>query len=79
VCRNVIDFLSPVAELAKRGNRRGDGGGGGEGSQRRSQSQTSWLSKFCHNYASLAAIVNFKKETCQVAIGGAECGKSGRV
>jgi len=27
MCRNVIDFLGPVAELAKRGNRRGDGEG----------------------------------------------------
>lgn len=50
-----------------------------------SRSQTTRRSEFSHNYASLAAaaaaaasaIVNFKKETCQVPQEGAE--QEGRV
>lgn len=70
MCRNVIDFL---AELRK--EQRVEGG-------KASRSQTTRRSEFSHNYASLAAaaaaaaaIVNFKKETCQVPQEGAEQGR----
>lgn len=52
---------------------------GGKGGGKASRSQTTRRSEFSHNYASLAAaaaaIVNFKKETCQVPQEGAEQGR----
>lgn len=68
MCRNVIDFLAE-----QRKEQRVEGG-------KASRSQTTRRSEFSHNYASLAAaaaaaaIVNFKKETCQVPQEGAEQG-----